>query len=56
MTQQPPTETGETGDGAGTTYDVPTVEQKWQQVWDELDPFRADDAGSSTAPGRSATR
>jgi leucyl-tRNA synthetase len=25
------------------TYDVAAVEQKWQQVWAELDPFRADD-------------
>ena len=37
MTEQPPTETG-------TTYDVPAVEHKWQQVWEEIDPFRADDA------------
>ncbi len=56
MTQQPPTETGETGDGAGTTYDVPTVEQKWQQVWEELDPFRADDAAVLDGTRREALR
>ncbi|MEZ0578930.1 leucine--tRNA ligase [Nocardioides sp. MH1] len=28
----------------GTSYDVHAVEAKWQQVWDEIDPFRADDA------------
>ena len=26
------------------TYDVTAVEEKWQRVWAELDPFRADDA------------
>ena len=30
-----------TGDAA--TYDVAAVEHKWQAVWSELDPFRADD-------------
>ena len=25
------------------SYDVHAVEQKWRQVWDELDPFRAAD-------------
>ncbi|WP_323791052.1 leucine--tRNA ligase [Nocardioides sp.] len=25
-------------------YDAAAIEQKWQQVWDDLDPFRADDA------------
>ena len=25
-------------------YDIHAVEQKWQQVWEDLDPFRADDA------------
>ena len=24
-------------------YDVHSVEEKWQRVWDELDQFRADD-------------
>ena len=24
-------------------YDPTSVEQKWQRVWAELDPFRADD-------------
>ncbi|WP_139978346.1 leucine--tRNA ligase [Nocardioides litoris] len=27
-----------------TSYDVAAVEAKWQQVWDELQPFVADDA------------
>jgi len=27
-----------------TSYDAAAIEQKWQQVWDGLDPFRADDA------------
>ncbi|WP_300400703.1 leucine--tRNA ligase [Nocardioides sp.] len=27
-----------------TSYDAAAIEQKWQQVWDDLDPFRADDA------------
>ncbi len=26
-----------------TTYDVRAVEEKWRPVWDELQPFRADD-------------
>ena len=26
------------------TYDVTAVQEKWQRVWAELDPFRADDA------------
>ena len=26
------------------SYDAHAVEQKWRKVWDELDPFRADDA------------
>ena len=26
-----------------TTYDVKAVEEKWRLVWDELQPFRADD-------------
>ncbi|WP_300429113.1 leucine--tRNA ligase [uncultured Nocardioides sp.] len=26
-----------------TTYDVKAVEEKWRPVWDELQPFRADD-------------
>ncbi|PVG83422.1 leucine--tRNA ligase [Nocardioides gansuensis] len=26
-----------------TTYDVESVQQKWQQVWEKLDHFRADD-------------
>ncbi len=30
-------------DEAPTSYDVSAVEQKWQPVWEELDPFRADD-------------
>ncbi|WP_134766197.1 leucine--tRNA ligase [Nocardioides sp. 1609] len=33
-----------TGTGEAATYDVRSVEQKWQRVWAELDPFRADDA------------
>ena len=34
----------ETNDQEQATYDVHAVEQKWRQVWDGLDPFRADDA------------
>lgn len=26
-----------------TTYDIAATETKWQRVWEELDPFRADD-------------
>lgn len=26
-----------------TTYDIEATETKWQRVWEELDPFRADD-------------
>ncbi len=29
--------------GEAATYDVAAVEEKWQRVWAELDPFRADD-------------
>lgn len=25
------------------TYDIAAAETKWQRVWEELDPFRADD-------------
>ncbi len=32
------------GQPDATTYDVAAVEEKWQRVWAELDPFRADDA------------
>ena len=34
----------ETNDQEQATYDVHAVEQKWRQVWADLDPFRADDA------------
>ncbi|KAA1417732.1 leucine--tRNA ligase [Nocardioides humilatus] len=27
-----------------SSYDVHAVEEKWQPVWDQIDPFRADDA------------
>ena len=30
-------------DGERATYDVAATETKWQRVWEELDPFRADD-------------
>ncbi len=30
-------------DGASGRYDVQAAEEKWQRVWAELDPFRADD-------------
>ncbi len=33
----------QTQDQEPASYDVHAVEQKWRQVWDELDPFRADD-------------
>ncbi len=36
------------------TYDVTAVQEKWQRVWAELDPFRADDV--TQGRGRSATR
>lgn len=34
---------GQTG-GEAATYDVTAVEAKWQRVWSETEPFRADDA------------
>jgi leucyl-tRNA synthetase len=34
----------ETNDQEQASYDIHAVEQKWRQVWDDLDPFRADDA------------
>ncbi len=34
----------QTQDQEPASYDVHAVEQKWRQVWDGLDPFRADDA------------
>ena len=43
MNQQPTTGTDESGETGAATYDVRAVERKWQQVWDELDPFRTDD-------------
>ena len=46
----------ETNDQEQATYDVHAVEQKWQQVWADLDPFRADDAAILGAHARSATR
>ena len=39
--------------GEAATYDVTAVEDKWLQVWKDLDPFRADD---DSPRGRSATR
>ena len=30
-------------ESGASTYDVAAVEEKWQRVWAELDPFRADD-------------
>lgn len=30
-------------DQGETTYDIAAAETKWQQVWEELEPFRADD-------------
>ena len=33
----------ETQHGEAATYDVAAVQDKWLPVWDELDPFRADD-------------
>ncbi|MEN8675151.1 leucine--tRNA ligase [Nocardioides sp.] len=38
-TEPAPAEIGETP----TSYDVSAVETKWLPVWEELDPFRADD-------------
>ncbi len=39
-----------------TSYDASAIEQKWQQVWTDLDPFRADDAAvaSGAKQGRYA--
>ena len=38
------TDEQETGrDAEAERYDITAVEQKWQRVWAELDPFRADD-------------
>ncbi|MDO9456694.1 leucine--tRNA ligase [Nocardioides sp.] len=34
---------GTEGTADAATYDVPSVERKWQQVWAETEPFRADD-------------
>ena len=45
--QQDPAERGramETNDQEQATYDVHAVEQKWRQVWDGLDAFRAGSA------------
>ena len=30
-------------------YDVQAAQDKWRKVWDELDPFRADDSAGSSA-------
>ena len=43
----------QTEDQEPASYDVHAVEEKWQQVWDELDPFRA---ARRLARARSATR
>ncbi len=48
MNQQPTPGTDESGDTGAATYDVASVEEKWQQVWDQLDPFRADDEAALT--------
>ena len=29
--------------GEAATYDAAAVQEKWQPVWEELQPFRADD-------------
>ena len=44
----------QTQDQEPATYDVHAVEQKWRQVWDGLDAFRADERLGGRA--RSATR
>jgi leucyl-tRNA synthetase len=33
-------------ESGASTYDVAAVEEKWQRVWAEMDPFRADDDSS----------
>ncbi|WP_193609105.1 leucine--tRNA ligase [Nocardioides lijunqiniae] len=43
MSEQQSDTTGETGPDAAT-YDVAATERKWQPVWEQLEPFRADDA------------
>ena len=30
-------------DTEAASYDVAAIERKWQQVWADLEPFRADD-------------
>jgi leucyl-tRNA synthetase len=45
--EEPTMSTNETpaeATGEAATYDVTAVEDKWLQVWKDLDPFRADDA------------
>jgi leucyl-tRNA synthetase len=37
----PMSEAAESGEAA--TYDVTAVQEKWRKVWDDIDPFRADD-------------
>ena len=39
MSENPSRETGR----ETTSYDVAEVEAKWERVWAEIDPFRADD-------------
>ena len=41
MSQQE--QTGRAGAQAAESYDVHAVEAKWLRVWEDLDPFRADD-------------
>jgi len=39
----PPATDGTDGTDAPVGYDVDAVQERWRKVWDELDPFRADD-------------
>ena len=48
----------ETSDQEQASYDVQAVQQKWRQVWDGLDSFRAGSAAlrRTVSRPRSATR
>ena len=42
MSQEQAT-TGGASDGGAATYDIGAVEEKWYQVWEDLQPFEASD-------------
>ena len=43
MSSQDTGDTGARETAERATYDIAATEAKWQRVWEELDPFRADD-------------